>query len=408
MKKRAVLVPALLLSSSALACSSAHEAFEAPLEHTDTTAEALEDSATWQQGGGSSQHASVNGYDTTIDAAKVPTLINYWTYPASYPTNPAVVGGRAYTGAADGTVMAIDPFDGRVVWSRTLPSGVHYSPAVSYGRVFVTADHTLYALSTTSGSIVSQVDHAGAVWASAPLVIDGKVFVRDDAGTISAYDARATGTPSPLFTFAVSASADPTAGGGKIYVPSTDGRIYAFASSGCVGTCTPLWSSAPLPRPATFPAALWSGRLVVTMDDPGTAVALDASTGAPVWSTALGGSTATTGPAVAYGLVMVSVVAPNELWALSLATGALVWRSPLAADATDTPSVANRLVYVPSGRTVGHLEVFDTRCGTGGATCAPVTDFGGDPFGYTPSIAGGRIFSGAATGLRVLALPPGQ
>lgn len=408
MKQLALVVPVLFASIVAVGCSGADAtgaSFDSH-ENTGTAALALEGAATWQQNAGGSQHASVNGYDTAIGVANVPGLVNYWFESAIAPTTPAVVGGMMYSGSADGTVRALDLNTWQLAWSRTLPATSYYSPAVGYGRVFLTAAHSLYALDSSDGGTISEAVHEGDVSFSAPMLYDGKVFVRDADGKVFAYDARASGSPAPLFTLEVGASADPTGGGGKVYVVSNDGRVHAFASSGCAGSCAPLWSSDPLGGVAWFAPALWSGRVIVTVqsDTGSTAVALDATTGATLWSTSLGDPKYVTGPAVGYGLVVVAASQPSELRALSLSTGALTWHAPLADDPTDTPSIANRLVYVPSGRTTGHLEVFDTKCGTGGAACGPTTDFGGEPYGCQPSIAGGRVYSSTATRIRVLAL----
>jgi outer membrane protein assembly factor BamB len=50
----------------------------------------------------------------------------------------------------------------------------------------------------------------------------------------------ATGETS--WTAAVPASAAPALADGAVLVPTTDGRVQAFAAAGCgAGTCSPLW-----------------------------------------------------------------------------------------------------------------------------------------------------------------------
>jgi outer membrane protein assembly factor BamB len=405
MQKRSTIASPVLASLALFGCSPASDG-TTPSESVGTATEAFTDATTWQQDGNTSQRAHVNGYDTTIARTNLAGLAPRWSASSSFPTSASIVGGRAYTGSSNGTVRALDVATGAIVWTKRLPGGTYYAPAVGYGRVFVTVDKALFALSATSGALIYRVDHASEVSYSAPLLAGNVVYVRDASGTVFGYDPKATGAVAPLFSLAVSASADPSVGNGAIYVPSTDGCIHAFSTSGCTGTCPSLWTSAPI-GVAYLPAAVWPPRLVATVfgETDVKTVALDTTTGATLWSTTLTGAAEATGPAVGYGRAFVSTQGPNEVWALSLTDGSIAWKAPLSGDPTDTPSLANQLLYVPSGRTSGALEVFDVSCGSGGATCSASKSFAVDAYGYSPSIASGRVFFSGAGGTVAFALP---
>ncbi|MBS2018139.1 MAG: PQQ-binding-like beta-propeller repeat protein [Deltaproteobacteria bacterium] len=393
---------ALVAASAALGCSSAPDEGRAPAigeEPVGTVRAALTNATTWSQGGASPQRAGVNGYDAAINAANVSALSTAWQTSADHPTNAAIAFGRAYTGSVAGVVRSVDMATGATVWAKTIPYPIYMSPAVAYGRVYFTAGKFLFALASSSSSLLFRIKHTYDVGFSAPLVLDDKVYVRDAVGKIFVYSAHASGTSvAALHNFNVSASADPSSGDGRVYVPSTDGKVYAFSSAGCAGTCAPVWSSANLGGTIWTPAALWPPRVFVTVThESGASVhALDSSTGATLWSRSLGSAAFAAGPVVGYDKVHVAVTSPAEVWSVSQSTGAVVWKGALADDPTDTPSLANELLYVPSGRTTGKIEVFDTRCATGGGSCTPTTTLTTEPYGYSPSLAGGQlVFSGA-------------
>ena len=358
-------------------------------------AEALTDGTSWQQAGNTSQRANVNGYDTTVSRTNVGSLVQRWSVAGTGQTSATVVAERMYTGATDGTLRKVDAHNGRTLWWMQFGDPVYYAPAVGYGRIFVTAGNTLYVIDAESGAHVYQVQHASPVGFSAPLFADGKVIVRDAEGTLWAYNPKATSTPSPVFTIEAQASADPSYGNGRVYVPTSNGTVAAYTVTGCSGTCARAWESAPLGGTSYYPAALWPPRLLLTVygdDGSITERALDATTGASLWSTSLTGATDATGPAVGHGNVYVGLLGANEAWAIALTDGSLRWKASLAAEPSDAPAVANQIVYVPSGSTTGHLEAFGTSCATGGGTCTRLVDLPTAPYALAPSIAAGRIY----------------
>jgi len=147
--------------------------------------------------------------------------------------------------------------------------------------------------------------------ATPPVVSDDgmTVYVADTGGRVWALDAAygdvrwtaALGGPAvPRFRVA------PTVGGGRLYAPASDGRIYVFDADGCGGTtCQPRWAASTA-GPVTKQAILAGGVLYVASG--GTIDAYDAAgcgavVCAPLWTGFAGGSI-TGGPVVAFGTLL--------------------------------------------------------------------------------------------------------
>ena len=148
---------------------------------------------------------------------------------------------------------------------------------------------------------------------TAPVVSDDgrTVYVGDTSGRVMAlaasdgsvrWSARLGGEGTPQVL------APPTVGGGRLYVPSSDGRVYVFAADGCgQATCAPVWA-ASTGSPVTTQAGLAGGVLYVGSDD-GTIHAFaadgcDSILCLPVWETATG-SRITGAPTIALGTLLV-------------------------------------------------------------------------------------------------------
>jgi serine/threonine-protein kinase len=401
---------ALVPTVAVIGCSVASE--PSGEEDVTSTRQELADGTAWQQSGYGPSKGRVNAYEATLDAANVSGLAPVWSAAtSSYTTSAVTANGRVFVGSRNGMVNAYDLATGAVLWTAQLAGSVNASAATAHGRVYVTSnDRRLYALGAATGEVLFEARHPGQVSHGAPLVADGKVYVRCESnGVVYAYDAKARGTGTPLFTLEPDggASAEPSYAYGYVYVPGFDGRVHAFASAGCVGSCAESWASPPLGGVMYFSPAVASGRLygVVFGDTDVTVQSLDANDGTPIWSKVLAGSSAGVGPAVAYGKVFVSLADVREMWALNTGSGALVWKAPLADEPTDLPAVANRVVYVPSGRDAGHLEAFGTSCGSGGATCASLVSLSTQGYVTSPVIAGGRVLVGANKTMAAYALP---
>jgi outer membrane protein assembly factor BamB len=159
--------------------------------------------------------------------------------------SPAVAGDTVYVtilsragAAADGRVAALDAANGDIRWSRDLPSRSESSPLLDDGRLFFgSEDGTVYALDARTGDTVWLYHAAGAVKAS-PTFADGVLYFGDYSGHVQAISEQTgrriwlAGSEGALFgsgTFYSTAAVVY----GRVFLGNTDGRIYAYdASSG--------------------------------------------------------------------------------------------------------------------------------------------------------------------------------
>jgi len=83
-----------------------------------------------------------------LDAVTGEHVWNYTTGSGIHST-PAVADGKVYVGSTDGKVYCLNAITGAYVWSYRTGDGVFSSPAVANGKVYVGSDdHRVYAFAT--------------------------------------------------------------------------------------------------------------------------------------------------------------------------------------------------------------------------------------------------------------------
>jgi hypothetical protein len=135
-------------------------------------------------------------------------------------------------------VIALDAKNGRVRWSRKLPSRAESSPLVASGALyFGTEDGTVYALRASDGAVRWRYKADGAV--KGGLALDqGRLFFGDYGGASTrsaSATARRSGRPrARARAFGLKAGSfysTPAAAYGRVYIGSLDGFVYSFAAS---------------------------------------------------------------------------------------------------------------------------------------------------------------------------------
>ena len=159
-------------------------------------------------------------------------------------SSPAIVDKTLYVtlletgkgaGRTRGRIVALRARDGRIRWSKRLPSRSESSPLVHRGRIhFGSEDGTVYALKASNGRVVWTYKAAGPVKGS-PTLADGKLYFGDYGGHVQAVrasdgrrvwdndDARALLRGGEYYATAAVAF-------GRVYIGSTDGRMYSLSS----------------------------------------------------------------------------------------------------------------------------------------------------------------------------------
>jgi outer membrane protein assembly factor BamB len=334
-------------------------------------------------------------------------------------------------------------------------AGDFSSPVVKDGVVyavwddFFSSDADVYAFDA-AGSIgcsgspkfcepLWKASAAGVVkFSSPPKVVNGVVYVGAADGTLYAFDAAGStgcaGTPvrtcAPLWTAATGREIDatPAVVNGIVYVGAADGRLFGFdaaGSTGCAGTpvktCAPLWKAATAGAISGSPAVA-NGVVYVGATD-GTFYAFDATGGAgcsgvpktcaPLWTASVIASGAF--PAVANGIVYVGADTDDQHPGLSAfdaagSTGCSgvpkhcqpLWTAPGHLGVTESPTVANGVVYVgdQDTRVYAYDAAGSTGCSGIPKVCGSLWSFS-TPHGSvhaSPVVANGFVYVASGNG----------
>lgn len=220
------------------------------------------------------------------------------TVPAGAADWPMFMGGPQH--AARVLDPGVDPARLKLAWRFDVNAEVSASPVAVEGTLYVAAENgNLYALDL-AGRALKWLYHAQGGIGSTPAVTDGKVIFLSRDGRVHAVDA-ATGAPA--WTFRTQGEArfaeaggfgqpveagpvpdpwdfyqsSPLVHAGKVYVGSSDQRVYALdAASG-----KPAWTF--VAGGPVHSSPVLAGRNVVVGSWDGAVYALDAQTGAQRW-----------------------------------------------------------------------------------------------------------------------------
>ena len=203
--------------------------------------------------------------------------------------SPAWAEGRLYVVTLDGRVTALRAKTGKRLWRKDIPSRTESSPLVRGERVyFGSEDGTVYAVNARNGRTIWTYDAPGAVKA-ALAYSDGKLFFGDYAGVATGLRARDgrklwdTGTHGLALGRSGRFYSTPAAAFGRIYLGSTDGRVYSFTQKDGVTA----WSRSTGNYVYSGPAAMnvpGKGPTVFIGSYTGQFFAFDARSGDTRWS----------------------------------------------------------------------------------------------------------------------------
>jgi outer membrane protein assembly factor BamB len=136
----------------------------------------------------------------------------------------AVEGGRLYAAAYSGSVLALDASTGEVAWAFRAPGASRL--AVGGGLVIAVTANTVYGLSMASGTPVWNAPLGGAPSGN-PALAGKWVVIPAAQGGLRFLEA-ATGRTLRVFDPGSGVSAAPGVSGGRVYVVSNGGDLYAL------------------------------------------------------------------------------------------------------------------------------------------------------------------------------------
>ena len=286
------------------------------------------------------------------------------------------------------------------IWTVLPNLTISNTPVVHRGRLFVSgSDGKLHAFNATTGAAVAGFPKAlgTPIDVSSPVAANGIVYqVAVESGgdaRLHAVDA-ATGKAVAGFQQVVGfpVFAAPVVVGGKVYVGNGIGKVFGFdARTGAVAAGFPV--SVPGSPSIGSTMAFGAGRLFFGAID-GKFYALDPATRSlTVLFTA--GTFDLDSPAVSNGLVVTTNRGDGKLYALTAATGAKIWPSdPVVGTPTDgSPAIAGGRVFTAAA---SKLIASDVAMGTTVWSLALGPANG--TFGSV-TVANGVVFTGAHSGI---------
>ena len=146
-------------------------------------------------------------------------------------SSPLLAGGRVYFGSWDHRVYALDGRTGRLEWSFATGDRVKGGVALAGGAVYAGSyDGYLYALDAQGGRLRWRAGGGslGGLYAT-PSVSNGRVFVSSTNGRVYAFSLSGTelwSVQTGSYVYSPAALAGATA-----YVGSYDHRLYAFSQA---------------------------------------------------------------------------------------------------------------------------------------------------------------------------------
>jgi outer membrane protein assembly factor BamB len=262
----------------------------------------------------------------------------------------ALDGTHLYATTGYGTVVALDPNNGAIAWTKRVGEPIRSSPTASGGKIFfVSTENVLHALSGGDGEELWTArglpQTATLLSNVSPAVSSGIVIAPFPAGDVAAYEA----------------------GSGKTAWNESLSRTAAGSAAGVLGDpARPV-----IDRGVVF-AVSHGGRMIATSE----------SSGARLWSRNIA---STQMPWVAGDTVYV-VDTAGRLYALARSDGDVRWVSQLPQSSRwSGPVLAGGKLWLVSGE--GLLVGADARSGH----VATNVDLGTEVF-VTPVVAGGRMY----------------
>ncbi len=305
---------------------------------------------------------SVSGGSTVWRANLVPESeskagsFNLWSLGGSnavggYGGGLAVDNGKLYVATGFGTVSALDPRSGKVLWTKSLGAPIRSSPTAVADRVFITTrDGRIVALAGSDGSELwtskGLPEQASLIGSPSPAVDGDIVAAPFPSGEVMGVK---IGTGETVWTesltrargaTAISAMSDaarPAIMDGIVYSVAHGGRLTAAQAA----TGERLWSI----NLSSTQAPLVAGEYVFVVDTGGQLQAINRRDGTTLWTVNLPGAKTWSGPTLAGGQLWLTS-STGALVGVDAATGRISGQHSLGAAAYIAPIVAGGRLYV--------------------------------------------------------------
>ena len=286
----------------------------------------------------------------------------------------AIYGGKLFVSSGWGTVSALDPATGALLWRQKIESIGTAAPTVVGDLLYIVGrDNRGWAIRASDGKVIWTIDGerapAGYVGGPGP-VVDNRIAVLPFAGGQVVAVLRQSGVRSwsgivggqrevsAYATVIRDVGADPVLDGGKLYASNAAGKLAAIDA----GRGDRIWTA----QDGTMGTVLPVGGSLFMVSDANELVRLDAATGERIWGTPMPNFLkrkvfrrkaihAHFGPILAGGRL---IVASDDgvIRGYDPVSGALVGQVSVPGGAASNPIVVGGVLYVVTQK--GKLMAF--------------------------------------------------
>jgi outer membrane protein assembly factor BamB len=263
----------------------------------------------------------------------------------------AAEGGRLFVATGYGTVSALDPKTGKVLWTKNEGAPIRAAPTAVADRVIViTSDGRAVALSTNDGTelwTAKGLSEQANLIGSPSAAVDGTlVAVPFPSGEVlglklangeQVWNESLSIAKGGTAMGSLSDAARPTIDGGVVYATAHGGRTVAVQGR----TGERIWSA----NVASTQGPYVAGESVYVVDSGGQLVALNRRTGQTLWTAKLPDSNTWSGPVLAGGQLWL-VSAKGMLAGVDGATGRVTSQLAVGGPAFIPPITAGGRLYV--------------------------------------------------------------
>ncbi|MCC6408499.1 MAG: PQQ-binding-like beta-propeller repeat protein, partial [Planctomycetes bacterium] len=196
-------------------------------------------------------------------------------------------GGKLYVGSHDGRVVALDPRDGRELWSFDGAQGVLAAPAVDGERVvFGGWDGRVRALDAKTGKELWKLDTRKPV-VSTPALVGGRAIVGSRSYDLFGLDVATGAVAWQRYSWFSWIESSPSARDGDVYVGSSDAAVLSAyeARTGKVRWSTDVhgwaWGQPAVGAERVYVGTSGQGGYLAPQQ--GGLIAVERASGRPVW-----------------------------------------------------------------------------------------------------------------------------
>jgi eukaryotic-like serine/threonine-protein kinase len=195
-------------------------------------------------------------------------------------SSPLLYEGVLYIAAISGTVYALNPETGDIIWERELEGRIFSSPAGAAQKIFIgSTNRSLYALDGKNGSIRWRAELGGPIMTQ-PAIGGNNIYVTTFDSTLYSIQ---TGTGEIVWQQSLGARVytGPSVSEAFVFAGASNGRLYAYSVS--TGELAWKYDTAGV----IGSEILISGnKLIFTLLDSSVNI-LDAGTGTKLWTYSL-------------------------------------------------------------------------------------------------------------------------